>query len=99
LFTELKLSGVDLREVHGDQPVDVKDESCPAREESAEEPITKTQRRELEEISNSLKQRLGLLVPDKNGAMQTSDERIAELHLQAQITRAKYGGNEQTVSD
>jgi hypothetical protein len=90
LFTELELSGVDLREVHGDKPVDINNESRPAREKSAEQPITETQRHELEEISNSLKQQLGLLVPGKNGAMQTSDERITELHRQAQIIRAKY---------
>ena len=99
LFTELELSGVDLREVHGDKPVNIKNELRPAREELVEEPITETQRRELEEIGTSLKQRLGLLVPDKNGKMQTFDERIAELRRQAQIIRAKYRGNEQIASD
>jgi hypothetical protein len=90
LFTELELSGADLREVHGDKPIESEKESRPVREDAAEEPMTEAERREFAEMSDSLKGRLGLLLHDKNGNTQTPEERVAELQRQKQIILERF---------
>ena len=66
LFTELELSGADLREVRGDSPLEIK---SPMNEAAAELPMTEAERRELSEVCKALKGKLGLLVRDDTSAL------------------------------
>lgn len=91
LFTQLKLSGADLRERESGVPVIAKPTVC---DEAADEPMTEVQRRELAEITSSLKQKLGLLLRTGEGATQTPEERFAELQRQKEVILARHAAQE-----
>ena len=60
--------------------------------------MTEVQRRELAEITASLKQGLGLLLRNGDGSTQTAEQRFAELQRQKQIILAQYPAREESYA-
>jgi hypothetical protein len=96
LFTQLKLTGEDLRERESGVPIIVKPALC---KEIGEEPMTESRQHELAQITAALKRGLGLSLENGRGRTQRPTERLAELQRQKQIILARYSAQQANHGD